>query len=86
MTSNSHTFVFILVLRGYHVFNKVWKPALNGKLDCYHKFENNCDLFNQNGDAVHHLSLQLGMRELAHFRLVLMKKNVKRLSVKSTKK
>ena len=48
MTSNSHTFVFILVLRGYHVFTKVWKPALNEKLDCYHKFENNCDLFSQN--------------------------------------
>lgn len=72
------------------MFNKVWKPALNEKLDCYHKFENNCDLFNQNVQIRWRCSTSFVAttrhERVSTFQAGAYEKNVKRLSVKSTKK
>ena len=45
MAMNSHTFKFATAATGCHALNKVWIPILNEKLDCYHEFENDYDLF-----------------------------------------
>ena len=45
MASNSRTFEFTAAVRGFYVFQKKWKPALNEQLHCLQEPGNDCDIF-----------------------------------------
>ena len=45
MANNSRIFEFTAAVRGFHVFLKILKPALNELLDCFHEQENDFDYF-----------------------------------------
>ena len=45
MANNSRIFEFTAAVRGFHVFQKMWKPVLNKLLDCFHEQGNNFDYF-----------------------------------------
>ena len=45
MASNSRTLEFPAAVRGFHVFRKKWKPALNEQLHCLQEPGNDYDVF-----------------------------------------
>ena len=45
MASNSRTLEFTAAVRGFHVFRKKWKPALNEQLHCSQEPGNDYDVF-----------------------------------------
>ena len=61
MANKSCIFEFTAAVRGFHVFQKIWKPVLNELLDCFHEQENDLNNFiiktceNDNKKTVGHL-------------------------------
>lgn len=45
MSSNSRSFEFTAAIRGYHVFQKIWKPEYGEILCCSHENGNEFDMF-----------------------------------------
>ena len=45
MASNSRSFEFTAIIRGYHVYQKFWQPGLNETLVCIHERRNEFDAF-----------------------------------------